>query len=413
MNRVAVTGISAMCGAGNNLEEVWSNLIAGKSGISTLENVDENMWPIRIAGQVKNFEISEDLLEAKEQSRYDLFIHFGLHCTDEALKQSGLLEDKFDPLKVGAILGTGLGGFPFIESTTQTYWNRGPRRVSPFFIPSFIPNMATGKISMKYDFKGVNYTVSSACASAAHAIGAGATEIMLGRHDAMVVGGSEAVITGLPFAGFNNMKALSKRNDDPTKASRPFDKDRDGFVMGEGAGILILENLEKAKARGAKILAEVVGFGATADAYHITAPHPEGEGTIPCMQQALDMAGVRKEEIDYINAHGTSTPVGDVAETKAIKSVFGDHAKNIDVSSTKSMTGHLLGAAGGLESVVCVKSLVDGVLAPTINLENQDENCDLNYVPNEAKKRDIQFALNNSFGFGGTNSTTLFKKYEA
>ncbi len=412
MKRVAVTGISAICGTGNNLEEVWKNLVEGKSGISEIENVDEKMWPVRIAGQVKNFQISDDILEPKEQSRYDRFIHFALHCTDEALAQTGLLNEKLDPYKVGSILGTGLGGFPFIEQTTKTYLERGPRRVSPFFIPSFIPNMATGKISMKYDFRGVNYTISSACASAAHAIGAGATEIMLGRHDVMVVGGAEAVLTGLPFAGFNSMKALSRRNEDPTKASRPFDKDRDGFVMGEGAGILILEDLEKAKARGAKILAEIVGFGSTADAYHITAPQPEGEGTIPCMEQAINMAGISKEEIGYINAHGTSTPVGDVAETKAIKRVFGDHAKKLDVSSTKSMTGHLLGAAGGLESVACIKALQEGVLPPTINLENQDEECDLNYVPNKAKKSDIQYALNNSFGFGGTNSTTLFKKYD-
>lgn len=411
-NRVAITGISAICGTGNNLQEVWKNLVQGKSGISAIEGVEEKMWPVRIAGQVKDFQISDDILDPKEQNRFDRFIHFALHCTDEAIKQSGILEDKFDPYKIGAILGTGLGGFPFMESTTLTYHEKGPRRVSPFFIPSFIPNMATGKISMKYDFKGVNYTVSSACASAAHAIGAGATEIMLGKQDVMVVGGSEAVLTGLPFAGFSSMKALSKRNDDPTKASRPFDKDRDGFVMGEGAGILILENLDKAKARGAKILAEVVGFGATADAYHITAPHPEGEGTIPCMRQALDMAGINKEEVGYINAHGTSTPVGDIAETKAIKAVFGDHARNLDVSSTKSMTGHLLGAAGGIESIVCVKALMEGILPPTINLENQDEGCDLNYVPNTAKKSDIRYALNNSFGFGGTNSTTLFKKYE-
>lgn len=412
MKRVAVTGISAICGTGNDLNEVWSNLVAGKSGISEIQNVDEKMWPVRIAGQVKNFQISDDILEPKEQSRYDRFIHFALHCADEALNQTGILQEKFDPYKIGSILGTGLGGFPFIEDTTKTYLERGPRRVSPFFIPSFIPNMATGKISMKYDFRGVNYTISSACASAAHAIGAGATEIMLGRHDVMVVGGSEAVLTGLPFAGFNSMKALSKRNEEPSKASRPFDKDRDGFVMGEGAGILILEDLDKAKARGANILAEIVGFGSTADAYHITAPHPEGEGTIPCMEQAINMAGISKEEIGYINAHGTSTPVGDVAETKAIKSVFGEHAKKLDVSSTKSMTGHLLGAAGGLESVVCVKALIEGTLPPTINIENQDEDCDLNYVPNSAKKSDIQYALNNSFGFGGTNSTTLFKKYE-
>lgn len=412
MNRVAVTGISAICGAGNNLQEVWENLVKGNSGISAIEDVDEKMWPVRIAGQVKNFEISDDILDPKEKNRYDRFIHFAMHCADEALKQSGLLDSSFDPYKVGSILGTGLGGFPFMEQTAVTYHERGPRRVSPFFIPSFIPNMATGKISMKWDFKGVNYTVSSACASAAHAIGAGSTEIMLGRQDAMVVGGAEAVLTGLPFAGFASMKALSKRNEEPTKASRPFDKDRDGFVMGEGAGILILENLEKAKARGAKILAEVVGFGASADAYHITAPHPEGEGTIPCMQQALDMAGVKKEEVGYINAHGTSTPVGDIAETKAIKAVFGEHSKNLLVSSTKSMTGHLLGAAGGLESVVCIKALMDGVVPPTINLENQDEGCDLNYVANEAQKSEIRYAMNNSFGFGGTNSTTLFKKYE-
>lgn len=410
--RVAITGMSAICGTGNNLSQVWKNIINGQSGISEIEGVDEKMWPVRIAGQVKDFQISDDLLDPKEQNRFDRFIHFALHCSDEALKQSGLLEESYDPYKVGAILGTGLGGFPFMEQTTLTYHERGPRRVSPFFIPSFIPNMATGKVSMKYNFRGANYTISSACASAAHAIGAGATEIMLGRQDAMIVGGAEAVLTGLPFAGFNSMKALSKRNEEPAKASRPFDKDRDGFVMGEGAGVLVLEDLEKAKARGAKILAEIVGFGATADAYHITAPHPEGEGTIPCMTQALEMAGIRKEEVGYINAHGTSTPVGDIAETKAIKAVFGEHAKNLDVSSTKSMTGHLLGAAGGIESVFCALALAEGVLPPTINLENQDEECDLNYVANEAKKKDIQYALNNSFGFGGTNSTTLFKKYE-
>lgn len=265
---------------------------------------------------------------------------------------------------------------------------------------------------MKYNFRGINHAVSSACASAAHAIGAAATEIMLGRQDAMITGGSESVISGLTVCGFNAMKALSKRNDNPTAASRPFDKDRDGFVIGEGCGILVLENLEKAKARGANILAEIVGFGATDDAYHITAPHPEGEGTVPCMNQALEMAGISPEDIDYINAHGTSTPAGDIAETNAIKKVFGNHAYNLDISSTKSMTGHLLGAAGGIESVVCVKSLVEGVLAPTINLDNQDEQCDLNYIANIAKKRDIRYALNNSFGFGGTNSTTVFKKYE-
>jgi 3-oxoacyl-[acyl-carrier-protein] synthase II len=412
LNRVAITGISCISGVGNNLNECWNNLIAGNSGISSIEDVDEKMWPVRIAGQVKNFQISDDILDPKEQPRFDKFIHYSLHCADEALQQSGFLNDTFDPYKAGCILGVGLGGFPFIEDTHKRYLERGPRRISPFFVPSFIPNMNAGKVAMKYNFRGINHSISSACASAAHAIGAAATEIMLGRQDMMITGGAESVVTGLTVAGFNAMKALSKRNDEPTKASRPFDQDRDGFIIGEGAGILILENLEKAQARGATIIAEVAGFGATDDAYHITAPHPEGEGTIPCMQQAIAQAGIQKEDIDYINAHGTSTPAGDVAETNAIKSVFGEHAYKLDVSSTKSMTGHLLGAAGGIESVVCVKALAEGVLPPTINLENQDERCDLNYVPNEAKKRDIRYALNNSFGFGGTNSTTIFKKYE-
>ena len=412
LNRVAVTGISAISGVGNNLEEFWSNLIAGKSGISAIEDVDEKMWPVSIAGVVRNFQIDDELLAPKEQPRFDTFIHYALHCADEALKQSGLLTEKFDPYKIGSIMGVGLGGFPYIEKTHQSYLERGPRRISPFFVPSFIPNMATGKVAMKYNLRGINHAVSSACASAAHAIGAAATEIMLGRQDAMVTGGSESVVTGLTMAGFNAMKALSKRNSEPTLASRPFDKDRDGFVIGEGAGILVLENLEIAKARGANILAELVGFGATDDAYHITAPHPEGEGTIPCMQQAIKQAGIQKEDIDYINAHGTSTPAGDVAETKAIKAVFGEHAYKLDVSSTKSMTGHLLGAAGGIESVICVKSIVESTIAPTINLQEADAECDLNYVANTAKKREIRYALNNSFGFGGTNSTTIFKKYE-
>lgn len=412
MNRVAVTGVSSICGLGNSMDEVWKNIIAGKTGISTIEDIDPAMWPVQFAGQVKDFTISEELLDKKEQPRFDRFIHFALHCADEAIQNSGLLNAGYEPVMIGSILGTGLGGFPVIEKTQSIYENKGPRRVSPFFIPSFIPNMATGKISMKYDFRGINYTASSACASASHAIGSAASEIMLGRQDAIVTGGAEAVICGLTMAGFNSMKALSKWNDRPAEASRPFDTARNGFVMGEGAGILILENLEKAKARGATILAEVVGFGSTADAYHITSPHPEGEGTVPCMQMALKNAGIQKEDIDYINAHGTSTPLGDIAETNAIKKVFGDHAYKLSVSSTKSMHGHLLGAAGGLESVLCIKALEEGIIPPTINLEEQDEKCDLNYTPNKAVKKDIKYALNNSFGFGGTNSTTIFKKYE-
>lgn len=412
LQRVAVTGVSALCGLGHNVNQVWNGLIRGKSGISVIENVDPGMWPVQIAGLVKNFTIAEDLLDLKEHKRFDTFIHFALHCADEAIKQSNLLEANYEPLMIGSILGSGLGGFPIIEETTKTYFEKGPRRISPFFIPSFIPNMAPGKISMKYNFRGINYATSSACASASHAIGAAASEIMLGRQDAIITGGSEAVIAGLTMAGFSSMKALSKWNDQPTKASRPFDKDRNGFIMGEGAGILVLENLEKAKARGAKILAEVVGFGATADAYHISSPHPEGEGTVPCMIQALRNAGIAKEEIDYINAHGTSTPLGDLAETNAIKKVFEEHAYKLNISSTKSMHGHLLGAAGGLESVICIMALQKGIIPPTINLDQADSECDLNYTPNIAVKKDIRYALNNSFGFGGTNSTTIFKKYD-
>lgn len=411
LQRVAITGVSAICGLGNNIEDVWNNAIAGKTGISMIEAATDDMWPVKFAGQVKNFQIADDVLDPKEQKRFDTFIHYALHCADEAIKAAGLLEAGYDPLMMGSILGTGLGGFPMIETMQETYKNKGPRRVSPFFIPAFIPNMSSGKISLRYNLKGVNYAASSACASASHAIGAAASEIMLGRQDAIVTGGSEAVLSGLTMAGFASMKALSKWNDRPTEASRPFDKDRNGFVMGEGAGIIVLENLEKAQARGAKIIAEVAGFGATADAYHITAPEPNGAGTVPCMQQALRNAQINPEQIDYINAHGTSTPLGDIAETNAIKQVFGEHAYRLNVSSTKSMHGHLLGAAGGLESVMCIKALETGVIPPTINIKEQDSECDLNYTANEAVKRDIQYALNNSFGFGGTNSTTIFKKF--
>ena len=411
VNKVAVTGIGAMCGLGNDVSQIWNSVLQGESGISKIENIDESMWPVQFAGVVKDFEISEEILDKKEQKRFDTFIHYALHCADEAIKQSNLLDAGYDDIMIGSILGTGLGGFPIIESTSKTYQEKGPRRVSPFFIPAFIPNMSAGKISMKYNFKGVNYATSSACASASHAIAAAASEIMLGRQDAMITGGSEAVISGLTMAGFSSMKALSKWNEKPNKASRPFDKDRNGFVMGEGAGILVLENYDKAVARGATILAEVVGFGATADAYHITSPEPNGAGTVPCMEQALRHANIKKEDIDYINAHGTSTPLGDIAETNAIKKVFGDHAYNLSVSSTKSMHGHLLGAAGGLESVLCIKALVEGIVPPTINIDNQDPECDLNYTANTFVKKELKYALNNSFGFGGTNSTTIFKKF--
>lgn len=410
LQRVAVTGIGAICGLGNTIEEVWANAIAGKPGITTIERQDTSAWPVTFAGEVKNFKLSEELMPLKEQDRFDLFNQYALHAGDAAIRQAGLSSDTYEASRIGVVLGTGLGGFPHIEMHHKTFLEKGARRVSPFFIPSVIPNMAPGLMAIHYGFRGVNYTTASACASSAHAIGTAAMEIMLGRQDAVVTGGTEAVITPYTIAGFASMKALSKRNEEPARASRPFDVDRDGFIMGEGAGIIVLENYEKAKARGARIIAEVVGWGATNDAYHITSPHPEGEGTVPCMLQALEQAGVAKELVGYINAHGTSTPVGDVAETNAIKRVFGDHAKKLAVSSTKSMTGHLLGAAGGLESIFCIKALETGILPPTINLENQDPACDLDYVANKSRKADIQYALNNSFGFGGTNSSTLFKK---
>lgn len=410
LNRVAVTGMGAICGLGNSLDEVWANALAGKSGITTLQNQNTEGWGVTFGGEVKNFKLDPVLMDPKDQERFDLFNQYALHATAEAVKQSNLLEAKYNPAKIGIIFGTGLGGFPHIEANHKAFLEKGPRRVSPFFIPSVIPNMPEGLISIHYGFQGVNFAVASACASSAHALELAATEIMLGRQDAMITGGTEAVITGYTIAGFNNMKALSRRNEEPSRASRPYDVDRDGFVMGEGAGIIVLENYDKAVARGAKIIAEVVGFGASSDAHHFTAPHPEGLGALICMNQALELSGIPKEEIGYINAHGTSTPLGDVAETGAIKKAFGDHAYKLAVSSTKSMTGHLLGAAGGLESIFCIKALETGILPPTINLETQDPACDLYYVPNKSEKRDIKYALNNSFGFGGTNSSTIFKK---
>ncbi|HXH30395.1 MAG TPA: beta-ketoacyl-ACP synthase II [Bacteriovoracaceae bacterium] len=410
LNRVAVTGMGAICGLGNSLSEIWANALEGKSGVSTLERQSTEGWPVTFGGEVKNFKLDPVLMELKDQDRFDLFNQYALHATDEAVKQSKILDGNYDKAKIGIIFGTGLGGFPHIELNHKNFLERGYKRVSPFFIPSVIPNMPEGLVSIHYGFMGINFAVASACASSAHAIGLAATEIMMGRQDAMLTGGTEGVMTGYTMAGFSNMKALSKRNAEPQRASRPYDVDRDGFVMGEGAGILILENYDMAVARGAKIIAEVISFGASSDAHHITAPHPEGTGALLCMKQTMELSGVRNEEVGYVNAHGTSTPLGDVAETEAIKKVFGKHAYDLAVSSTKSMTGHLLGAAGGLESIFCIKALETGILPPTINLENQDPKCDLNYVPNRPQKKDITYALNNSFGFGGTNSSTLFKK---
>ncbi|MCP4913467.1 MAG: beta-ketoacyl-ACP synthase II [Oligoflexia bacterium] len=413
-NQVAITGLGIVCGLGKNLKEVWNNAIEGKPGISKIETTPVDHLPVQIGGEVKNFELSEDILPAKEQARYDRFIHLGLHSTDEAMIDAGLKGDLggYDAHRVGCILGVGMGGFPMIEETHATYMEKGTRRVSPFFIPGIIPNMASGLVTINYGAKGINHTISSACASAAHAIAAASQEIISGRQDVMISGGCESVFSNLTVSGFANMKALSRRNDEPEKASRPFDTDRNGFVMGEGAGILILENYEKAKARGAKIYGLVAGYGATSDAYHITAPHPEGEGASACMKASIADAGIDPSQVGYVNAHGTSTPLGDLGETKAIKETFGKHAYDLVVSSTKSMTGHLLGAAGGVESVFCTMALHTGIIPPTINIDNQDPECDLNYAANKAVERQIDYALNNSFGFGGTNSSLIFKRHQ-
>ncbi len=411
LRRVAITGMGMINGLGHNLNEVWENALEGRSGVSSIEHFSTEQLGTKFAGLVKNFQLSPELLDPKDHDRYDRFIHFSLHATHEAMAHAKLLNQTHYPSeRFGCILGVGIGGLPEIEKTMMSMIEKGPKRVSPFFIPAIIPNMTSGLISIKHNLKGLNYSISSACASAAHAISASAYEIMLGNLDAVVTGGSEAVISTLGLSGFINMKALSKRNDAPSEASRPFDANRDGFVMGEGAGILILEDYEKAIARGATIYAEVIGHGATSDAHHITAPHPEGDGAYRCMKMAIENAGISPTEIGYVNAHGTSTPLGDLGETKAIKKTFGDHAKNLLVSSTKSMTGHLLGAAGGIETIFCAMALHKGMIPPTINLHHPDPECDLNYVPHKGIKADIQYALNNSFGFGGTNSSVVLKK---
>lgn len=413
LHRVAITGMGMINGLGHNLNEVWANALEGKSGVSLIDSFNTENLGTKFAGVVKNFEIADHILAAKEAPRYDRFIHFALHSTYEAMTHAGLLKSNhYDPTRMGCIMGVGIGGLPEIEKSMMTMIEKGPKRISPFFIPAIIPNMTTGLISISHNLQGLNFSISSACASAAHALSAASYEIMMGRQDVMVTGGAEAVVSTLGMSGFINMKALSKRNDAPEKASRPFDVDRDGFVMGEGAGVLILENFEKARARGAKIYGEIIGHGATSDAHHITAPHPEGDGAFRCMSMAVKDAGIDPTKIGYVNAHGTSTPLGDIGETKAIKKTFGSHANNLYVSSTKSMTGHLLGAAGGIETIFCAMALHTGMIPPTINLENQDPECDLNYVPNKPVSANIEYALNNSFGFGGTNSSVVIKKVD-
>jgi 3-oxoacyl-[acyl-carrier-protein] synthase II len=412
--RVVVTGLGSLCGLGNNRDKVWSQLISGKSGVQTFTFNYKDKLPTQFGGQVNDFQISDHLISPKEQPRFDRFIHFAVHAANEALEQAQVnaLPMSYPAHKRGCILGVGMGGFPLIEENYQIYTEKGAKRVTPFFIPSVIPNMAPGLISIVFQLKGINYSISSACASSGHAIMSAAMEIAYGNHDMMITGGSESVLSILPISGFSSMKALSKQSEQPALASRPFDKNRDGFIIGEGAGVLVLESLDGAIERQATIYAELAGWSGNSDAHHITAPHPEGDGASECMKDCILKAGLRPEDIDYVNAHGTSTPLGDIAETKALKKTFGSHAHHLLISSTKSMTGHLLGAAGGIESVFCVQALHHGIIPPTINLHDPDPECDLNYVPLKAIKKDIRYALNNTFGFGGTNASLIFKKYE-
>jgi len=405
--RVVVTGMSMITPLGLNLKESWSGLVNGKSGIGRITQFDPTNYDSKIAGEIKGFN-SDDYIPKKEQKKMDRFIHLALAATKMALADAQLTIAEADQDRAGSLVGVGMGGLPYIETQSTILNSRGPGRVSPFFIPSVITNMASGQISMQYKLKGPNYAVTSACASGAHAIGEATGFIRDGRCDIMVVGGAEAVVTPMAIAGFSSMRALSTRNDNPEAASRPWDRDRDGFVLSEGCGMLILEDYEYASRRGARIYAEVLGFGASSDAYHMTSPAPGGAGAASSMISCLEDARITPERIGYVNAHGTSTPVGDEIETQAIKTVFGNHAKKVWVSSTKSMIGHTLGAAGAVESVICLQTLATNTVPPTINLDNPSPDCDLDYVPKVAREKKIDYVLNNSFGFGGTNCSLLF-----
>ncbi len=406
--RVVVTGLGIVSPLGTGLKKNWEAVCAGHSGIRKITRFDASLFTSQIAGEVPDFK-SEDWLDKQQARRFDIFIHYALAAARMAIEDSALKIDETNAQKVGCITGTGLGGLAMLEEYHQILVEKGPKRISPFFIPGIIANMVPGLIAIEYGARGPNQSIETACTSSCHAIGEAFRYIREGRVDAMITGGTEAVITPLALGGFCAMRALSNRNDQPEKASRPFDKDRDGFVIGEGAGILILEEMEQAKARGAKIYAELVGYGLSADAYHITAPDPEGKGAIACMKMAIADAGLKPQDIDYINAHGTSTDLNDASETKGIKAVFGEHAYKLAVSSTKSMTGHLLGGAGGIEAIFSVMAIKNSLIPPTINYETPDPACDLDYVPNKARAVKVRIALSNSFGFGGTNGSLLFK----
>ncbi len=410
--RVVVTGIGLVTPLGTGTDLSWNNLVAGRSGIRRITRFDAEAagMPCTIAGEVQDFQV-EDFINRKDARKMDVFIQYGVAAADMALAQSGLEIHEDNAERVGVIIGSGIGGLPMIERTMRAYEAAGRKKISPFFIPQTIINMISGWVSMRTGAKGPNSATVTACATGTHAIGDAFSIIARGDADAMIAGGSEACICELGIGGFCASKALSTRNDEPERASRPWDVDRDGFVMGEGAGVLVLESLESAKARGAEILAEIIGYGMSGDAYHMTAPAPGGEGGARCMRMALERACIAPDEVDYINAHGTSTPAGDKAETEGIKAVFGDHAYKLMVSSSKSMTGHLLGAAGGIEAAFSVLAVHHGVVPPTINLDNQDPECDLDYVPHTAREHPIRVAISNSFGFGGTNASVVIRKF--
>ncbi len=407
--RVVVTGLGCVSPVGNTIAAAWEALLAGRSGIATITKFDPSAFSTTFAGEVKGFNV-EEYMPGKEARHMDTFIHYGMAAGIQAMQDSGLEVTEANAERIGVMVGSGIGGLPMIEQTHEEYTKRGPRRISPFFVPASIINMISGHLSIKYGLQGPNLAIVTACTTGLHCIGEAGRLIEYGDADVMIAGGAESTVSPLGLGGFAAARALSSRNDDPATASRPWDKDRDGFVLGEGAGVMVLEEYEHAKARGAKIYAELLGFGMSADAYHMTAPREDGDGARRCMVSAMRNAGINPDQVDYVNAHGTSTPLGDVAETVAIKRALGDHAKKAVVNSTKSMTGHLLGGAGGLESVFTVLAVHHQKSPPTINIFNQDPNCDLDYCANTARDMSINVAVKNSFGFGGTNGTLIFAK---
>jgi 3-oxoacyl-[acyl-carrier-protein] synthase II len=410
--RVVVTGMGIVSPVGSTIDTAWDAMCNGRSGIKTVSSFDAEHMKTRIAGEVIDFDVSQ-YLTPREAKRMDEFVHYGFAAAADALEDSGLLSEdySFDPERIGCALGSGIGGLKTIEDTTKAYLQGGPRKVSPFFIPGSIINMIGGYLSIKYNLKGPNLAIVTACSTATHNMGSAARMIQYDEADIMVAGGAEFATTPTSMSGFISARAMSTRNEAPEQASRPWDEERDGFVLSNGAGVVILEELEHARARGATIYGEFIGFGMSADAFHMTAPPDDGEGAARCMQIAINDATVNPQDVDYINAHGTSTPLGDLAETIATKTVFGDFAYELAVSSTKSMTGHLLGAAGGVEAIFSLLSIRDGVIPPTINLDNPSEGCDLDYVPNTARETDVNIAISNSFGFGGTNGSLVFRKF--